>query len=77
MSDLTDAVKSNQKRESLIALRDKIAETISTTESGRDIAALSKRLIEVMDAIESMPDQNSKSTSVFAKARREVTRKNG
>ena len=45
MATLLDAVKSGNKRETLIALRDKIAETIDKCESGRDMAANSKRLM--------------------------------
>lgn len=43
------------RKETLVALRDAIAQSIEMTESGRDMAALSKRLMEVMDAIDSFP----------------------
>lgn len=56
MSNLHDAVVSNDRKTTLLALRDTIAETIDTTDSGRDIAALSKRLMEVISEIESIPD---------------------
>lgn len=49
---LVDAVKSGDKLATLIALRDKIAETIETCESGRDMASNSKRLMEVIAEIE-------------------------
>ena len=42
------------KKETLIALRDTIARTIDECNSGRDMAALSKRLMEVMDEIEAI-----------------------
>lgn len=42
------------KKETLIALRDTIARTIDDCSSGRDMAALSKRLMEVMDEIEAI-----------------------
>ena len=51
-----DAVQSNDRRDALLALRDKIAATIDGTDSGRDIAALSKRLMEVMREIDALPD---------------------
>lgn len=51
-----DAVQSNDRRDALVALRDKIAATIDGTDSGRDIAALSKRLMEVMAEIDGLPD---------------------
>lgn len=56
MTDLVTAAKSGDKRETLIALRDKLAETIQNCESGRDMAANSKRLMEVMTELEKMPD---------------------
>lgn len=49
---LIDAAKSGNKKKTLIALRDKLAEKIETCESGRDLAALSKRLSEVMDELD-------------------------
>jgi hypothetical protein len=53
---LLEAAKSGDKRATLIALRDKLAETIENCESGRDMAANSKRLMEVMAELESLPD---------------------
>lgn len=56
--NLVEAAKSGDKRATLIALRDKLAETIDNCESGRDMAANSKRLMEVMAELESLPDPN-------------------
>lgn len=56
MTDLVEAAKSGDKRATLIALRDKLAETIQNCESGRDMASNSKRLMEVMAEIEALPD---------------------
>ena len=56
--NLTEAAKSGDKRATLIALRDKLAETIDNCDSGRDMAANSKRLMEVMAEIESLPDES-------------------
>ena len=56
MTTLIDAAKSGDKRATLIALRDKLAETIQNCESGRDMASNSKRLMEVMAEIEALPD---------------------
>lgn len=53
---LLEAAKSGDKRATLIALRDKLAETIENCESGRDMAANSKRLMEVMAELEALPD---------------------
>ena len=56
MTNLVEAAKSGDKRATLIALRDKLAETIQNCESGRDMASNSKRLMEVMAEIEALPD---------------------
>lgn len=63
---LTDEVSSNDSRRALVALRDKIAATIDSTESGRDIAALSKRLMEVMAQIDALPDPEASNDPVEA-----------
>lgn len=63
MLSLTDAAKSGDKRATLMALRDKLAETIENCESGRDMAANSKRLMEVMAELETMPDPAEKKIS--------------
>lgn len=55
--DLLEAAKSGNKRATLIALRDKLAETIQNCESGRDMASNSKRLMEVMAEIEALPEE--------------------
>lgn len=56
MATLAEAASGNSRRDTLVALRDKLAATIDGCESGRDIAALSKRLMEVMGELESIPD---------------------
>lgn len=68
MGQLLDAVRCGDKREVLIALRDSIAETIDNTASGRDVAALSKRLMEVYDAIEAMQDPDAEANPADAMA---------
>ncbi len=60
---LIEAAKSGDKRATLMALRDKLAETIANCESGRDMAANSKRLMEVMAELESLPDPNKKESA--------------
>ncbi len=60
MTDLVTAAKSGDKRQTLIALRDKLAETIQNCDSGRDMASNSKRLMEVMAEIETLPDEEKK-----------------
>ena len=55
MADLVSAARSGNRRETLEALRDKIAASIQDCESGRDVAALSKRLMEVMGELDDLP----------------------
>lgn len=61
---LTEAARRGDRRETLISLRYRLAKAIETTESGRDMAALSKRLMEVMRELESMPDPAAADTPV-------------
>ena len=68
MADLVKAAKSGSKRETLEALRDKLACSIQECESGRDVAALSKRLMEVMNEIDTLP--KPKGDSPLARAKR-------
>lgn len=56
--DIVSAAATGDRRATLVALRDAIARTIQTCESGRDMAALSKRLIEVMDELDAIADPN-------------------
>lgn len=67
MADLISAAQSGNRRETLEALRDKIAASIQDCESGRDVAALSKRLMEVMGELDALPQP--KKDSPLAKAR--------
>lgn len=69
MGSLKDAVSRNDRRATLTALRDKLAETIDGTDSGRDIAALSKRLMEVEAEIASMPDPKEAASNPLGRAR--------
>jgi len=67
VADLVKAAKSGSRRETLEALRDKLANSIQNCESGRDVAALSKRLMEVMDEIDSLPKERKDSPLARAK----------
>ena len=57
------------RRASLVALRDYIAASLDETESKRDAAALTKRMMEVMEAIDALPDPEAEADPV-EKARR-------
>ena len=72
MGKLADAAKTNNRRDTLIALRDQLADAIDNCESGRDIAALSKRLMEVMGELDSIPDPNSQTRNAAQRAREMV-----
>lgn len=63
MTNLVDAAASGDKRATLIALRDILAETIQNCESGRDMASNTKRLMEVMAELETLPDPAVKKVS--------------
>lgn len=63
MTDLITAARSGDKRATLIALRDKLAETIQNCDSGRDMASNTKRLMEVMAELEMLPDPKVKKIS--------------
>ena len=60
MTNLVDAAKSGNKKQTLIALRDVLAQTIQTCDSGRDMASNSKRLMEVIAEIEAIEEDEKK-----------------
>ena len=68
MANLVKAAQSGSRRDTLEALRDKLAASIQECESGRDVAALSKRLMEVMSELDALP--KPKSDSPLARAKR-------
>ena len=72
MASLIKAAKSGDKRATLIALRDKLAETIENCDSGRDMASNSKRLMEVMAEIEALPDPKQKKISKHDRLKNKV-----
>lgn len=73
MATLAQAARKNSRRETLIALRDKLAAAIDSCESGRDIAALSKRLMEVMSELDTLPNpQANKNPAQEARERARV-----
>lgn len=65
---LVSAAQSGNRRALLEALRDDIAEMLDKTESGRDYAALSKRLLETCAELDSLPRDDDQSP--LAQARR-------
>ena len=67
---LTEAAKSGNKLDTLVALRDSIAANVEHCESGRDLAALSKRLMEVMNEIEQIQAAQVVKSNPIAKRKR-------
>ena len=57
MTNLVDAAKSGNRRDTLVAMRDILAETIQKCDSGRDMASNTKRLMEVMSEIEQIDSE--------------------
>ena len=74
MADLTDAASSGDRRRTLECLRDEIAKTIEECKSPRDVAALSKRLMEVMDELDGLPRPKGDSPLARAKAKSRAER---
>ena len=70
MTNLVEAAKSGDKRATLIALRDKLAQTIQDCDSGRDMASNSKRLMEVMAELEALPNPEAKKESKHDRLKR-------
>lgn len=57
MGKLLDAVRSGDERRTLEELRDEVAVTIEGECSPRDMAALSKRLIEICADLKALPSE--------------------
>ena len=64
MTNLVDAAASGSKKDTLIALRDILAKTIQTCDSGRDMASNSKRLMEVIAEIEAIEKEEAEAKRV-------------
>ncbi len=75
MSKLSQAAKSGDRRATLTALRDNLATAIENTESGRDIAALSKRLMEVMAELDALPCDARAAANPVVQRRKRAARK--
>lgn len=71
------AVMEGDRRDALIALRNNIAKRIDECESGRDSAALSKRLMEIMNELETLPNPDENDLNPVQRAREMVESRNG
>jgi hypothetical protein len=72
LSDFTDAIKKGDKRAQLEALRDKLATEIDASFKGADVAALSLRLMKVLEELEGIPETGKASSYDELKAAREA-----
>lgn len=63
LQSIEEAAKTGSRRATLEALRDKLAASIDECESGRDVAALSRRLMDVCEILDTLPveDEDAKS----------------
>ena len=59
MGKIIEATKTGDRLQTLIALRDLLAERLEETKSGRDTAALVKRLMEVSIQIDILTEQQN------------------
>lgn len=75
MTNLVEAARSGDKRATLIALRDKLAQTIQECDSGRDMASNSKRLMEVMAELEQLPDPEAKKESKHDRLKKKIEKR--
>ena len=64
MESVVKAFESGDRKRTLNAMAMKIADTIDECESARDIPALTKRMVEIMDAIDKCPDPNAGKTKL-------------
>ena len=67
---ILEAVRTNDRRTVLGALAEKLAETLDSKDSARDIASNSKRLMEVMAEIDALPDPDGEADPVEAARKR-------
>lgn len=76
MAKLTSVVKKNDRRKTLEALRDVLAQQIEDCKSGRDVAALSLRLMDVEDELSRLPT-GDEAQSAVEKARARASKAKG
>lgn len=67
-----EEIKSGDRRRALVALRDEIAVNIEAGVAARDLASLSKRLHEIINELDAMPNAKEESgADEIARKRRE------
>ena len=74
-TDFVSIVESGDKYNTLVALRSLLADRLQNTTSARDIASVSRRLMEVIDRIEEMDRQREYENTDKAKKWREFSKR--
>lgn len=74
MGDLVTAALSGDKRATLVALRDRLVKEIEEA-GARDLAPLSRQLMEVLKALDEVPDEKEVSAANDIANRRNARRK--
>lgn len=69
------AARRGDSRQTLIALRNCLAKKIDECSSGRDLAALAKRLVDVMAEIDSMPNPDETAATPVNEARERAAKR--
>jgi len=59
MGSISQAFKSGDRRQTLVAMGERMAEIMDASDSIRDFAPAIKRMVELLDAIEKCPDANA------------------
>lgn len=72
MAKLYTTARKGTRRDTLVSLRDQLARAIDDCESGRDMAALSKRFMEVLAELEALPDPAKTAQNPAEMARKRV-----
>ena len=63
--DLVEAAKSGDKLETLIALRDLLAQRLQNTNVGRDVSTMARRLMECVCEIETLEKEKAEKDKRF------------
>ncbi len=59
MGSISEAFKSGDRRKTLVAMGERMANIMDNSDSIRDFAPAIKRMVELLDAIEKCPDANA------------------
>ena len=62
MGSISEAFKSGNKRKTLVAMGERMADIMDNSDSIRDFAPAIKRMVELLEAIEKCPDADATKT---------------